>query len=281
MSEGSILTFNLSVEDKKNLTKINEPFQIMPATRTYISEKMLDSYFECHNENILLHMNYITLVFSDKAVMNDSKVRYSIKQYTRLADKLGTKDILIHMPYTAAEWENLDFGMNVIKDEICDKGYVVHLEIPAWSKDMCDLMTSKTDDPKIYMSDYLDTVLAYCEEFPEGSFMIVPDTAHLWSDGCVNANQYKYILNRYRNFIKYIHLNGNLSIPFKMDTHTPIFDTTWNKMKCSQEIVDIVAKMNVICVAEVTKYGMDWNYWVENAKRSGLKLVKENYKYTI
>lgn len=277
----SILTFNLSVKDKSNLASIDQPFQIMPATNRYISDSMIANYVECQNPNIVLHMNYITKIYSDNAVMNDSTARYSIRQYTKLADVLGTKDILIHMPFTEDEYENLQYGMEVIKEEICDKGYVVHLEIPAWSKELIALMTSKSKDPKVYVCEYLDMVFAYCEEFKEDSYMFVPDTAHLWSNGCTEIEHFEHILNRYKGFIKYVHLNGNVNPPFKMDIHAPIFDATWNKMDCSQDIAELCVSMNVICIAEITKYGMDWTEWKKCAKAYGFKLVKPNTMYTI
>ena len=275
----SIISFNLSVSDKHNVSKISDPFQIMPATQNHISDKTLSTYDPGNNPRIILHMNYITHVFSDKAVMNDSTVRYSIRQYTKLADILGTKNILIHMPYTLTEWNNLAAGMNVIKDEICDRGYVVHLEIPSWARDL--LSELKSGDPVDYISEYLDTVFEYCREFPYGSYKLVPDTAHMWADGCTEVRHFEQILTKYSKLIEYIHLNGNLYPPFRMDSHAPIFDDHSNKIKCWKDVCQICSKLKVICIAEITKNGLSWDEWEQYADEYGFDLVEPNYKYTI
>lgn len=281
MSSPSILSFNLSVSDKHNISTITDPFQIMPATQNHISDKTLTTYDKHSNPNILMHMNYITHVFSDKAVMNDSTVRYSIRQYVKLGNILGTKNILIHTPYTPDEWKNLSFGMQVIKDEICDKGFIVHLEIPAWSKDMITLMKARDGDPVKIISSYLDTIFEYCSEFPKNSYRFVPDTAHMWANGCVKGSHFIQILEKYKDLIDYIHLNGNINPPFKMDTHAPIFDVDCNKITCWEEIVKHCSTMGVTCIAEVTKYGLEWIEWASLAVDYGFKIVKFNEKYTI
>lgn len=277
----SILTFNASVSDKETIASLKTPFQIMPATTNFISEKSLSAYRKANNPNILCHMNYITHVFSDKAVINDSQVRHSLRMYVRLAGILGTKDILIHMPYTESEWQNLPFGMSVIKDEICCKGCVVHLEIPAWSKGLLEeLKITRESDPKEYMKTYVDTVLSYCSEFPEDSYKIVPDTAHMWSDGCKTMEDFVYLLDLYKQNIKYIHLNGNSNPIFKMDIHTTIFDTEYNKIPFAMDLARHCVGMGVICVAEVTKHGDEWNEWKKFADRVGFELVERDEIYT-
>lgn len=278
----SILTFNMSVKNKANVSHVSEPFQIMPATQNYISETSLKTYVKGNNPNLLLHMNYITHVFSNKAITNDSSVRHSLRMYTKLAKILGTKDILIHMPSNVEEWNNLAFGISVINDEIISAGCIIHLEIPSWSRDLCELFkASKDSNPIVYMSKYLDTVLDYCKELPEGSYMIVPDTAHLWANGCTEYSHFEHVLLGYIDYIKYIHMNGNICIPFKMDTHAPIFDETYNKIKCNIDIATLCARMGVICIAEITKYGLQWNEWTECASAYGFDIVEYNEAYTI
>lgn len=277
----SILTFNLSVTDKANLSSVNDPFQIMPTTNNHITEKSLASYKTSHNENIVCHMNYITHVFSDRALYNDGTVRFSLRQYVKLASKLGTKNILIHMPYSASEWENISFGFSVINDEICSKGFVVHFEIPAWTKDMQTLMNANKDtDPIEYISAYLDTILSYCNELDGKRFAFVFDTAHMFSNGCIKADQFITLFDKYKQYMKYAHLNGNINPPFKMDNHVPIFDEHNSKIKCWKEICSFIATLNLICIAEITKLGSDWDTWSAFASEYGFKLVKANDDYS-
>lgn len=185
------------------------------------------------------------------------------------------------MPYTESEWQNLPFGMSVIKDEICDKKCVVHLEIPAWSKGLFDeLKITRESDPKQYMKEYVDTVLSYCSEFPEDSYRIVPDTAHMWSDGCKTLDDFVFLLDTYKPLIKYIHLNGNSNPIFKMDIHTTIFDTEYNRIPFSIDLSKYCVGMGVICIAEVTKHGDEWNEWKKFAKSVGFDLVERDEIYT-
>lgn len=278
----SILTFNLSVNDKQNVSAINEPFQIMPTTNNHISEKSLQTYQKANNPNIVCHMNYITHVFSDSAIYNDGTVRYSLRQYVKLAQKLGTNDILIHMPYSKSEWDNLSFGISVINDEICKKGLIVHFEIPAWTKDLqLELNANKDSDPIQYISDYLDEILKYCAELDGGNFAFVFDTAHMFSNGCVKYEQFETLFNKYKQYMKYCHLNGNINPPFKMDNHVPIFDEHNSKIKCWRDISKLVTKLQIICVAEITKLGADWQEWQDYAKQFGFKLVEFNDYYSI
>lgn len=97
----SILTFNLSVSgNKNNIKTISEPFQILPATQHILLDRYIEPYPTSSNPQIILHMNYITRCFNPVAIMNDSPVRMSLRQYVKLANKLGTKNILIQMPAT-------------------------------------------------------------------------------------------------------------------------------------------------------------------------------------
>lgn len=286
----SVLTFNMSTKNRANISSFKEPFQIMPATQNYISEKTLGSYVKGSNPNLVLHMNYITHVFSSKATTNDSSVRHSLRMYVKLAKVLGTKDILIHLPASVDEWNNLAFGLGVIKDEIIDNGCIVHLEIPSFSKDLlAHFGAGKDGDPKEYMSVYLETILEYCSEFDVGTYMLVPDTAHLWANGCVTYEHFEHVIMGYRELIKYIHLNGNIVDPFKMDTHAPIFDTKYNKLACkstdgcllSSLVANMCGSMGVICIAEITKYGLSWDEWTKAASEHGFDIVEYNEMFTI
>ena len=133
----SILTFNFSVANRKLLSEYHEPFQIMPATQNLVQDKDIEKYVDISNPNILIHMNYITRMFSSKALEKGTMIRHSLRQYHKLADKIGTKDILIHMPQSLMEWNNFELGFRSIYEELIkDTDLVIHFEITAWSKDL-------------------------------------------------------------------------------------------------------------------------------------------------
>lgn len=275
----SILTFNLSVSDKNNVAMINEPFQIMPSTRNFLSNKSIDSYPNCKNENIILHMNYITRIFRKDALENGSTERKSLIQYAKLAKKLGTKNILIHMPNTIEEVENIGSGFKIMYDELLSRGITVHLEITAWSKALMERMKIFDGDPKEYVSNFVTKVVGYMNLFPPNSFYIVFDTAHMFSDGC-EVDDMIFIMTKFKNLIKYIHLNGNVNYKFTSDSHAPLF-TSKNRIKNWEKLSKFCASLNAICIAEITKIGANWENWEKYANDNGFKLVKynENYSY--
>lgn len=274
----SVLTFNLSVSDKSNLASINEPFQIMPSTRNFLSDKSINSYVNCKNENIILHMNYITRIFRKDAIENCSTERKSLIQYAKLAKKLGTKNILIHMPNTIEEVENIGSGFKIMYDELLSRGITVHLEIAAWSKSLMEKMKIFDGDPKEYVSDFITKVVEYMNLFPPNSFYIVFDTAHMYSNGC-EVDDMIFIMKKFKNMIKYIHLNGNINCKFTSDSHTPFF-TSKNRIKNWEKLSKFCASLNVICIAEITKIGALWENWEKYANDNGFKLVEYNKNYS-
>jgi len=172
----SILTFNCSVSDKNNLTTITDPYQIMPATQNMISDKTISNYpTNYSNENLLLHMNYITRIFKSSAIEYNSRERYSLKQYVKLAKRLGTKDILIHMPCSRDELNNLGNGFKLIQDEIIKQGMNIHLEITAWNKDLMAELDIKHNDAKEYICNYLTEIIKYYDVLraPEQCFIVI------------------------------------------------------------------------------------------------------------
>lgn len=274
----SILTFNLSVSDRKNVSSIDEPFQIMPSTNNFLTDKSISSYLTSSNPNILLHMNYITRVFRKDALELNSLQRRSLKQYVKLGKKLGTRNVLIHMPCNPDEYENLGYGFKVMYDELVKEGMIIHLEISAWSKDFVDLMDARNNDPKEYVVGFITKIMEYANAFPEGTFYIVFDTAHLFADGCESEDMF-YIMNKFRSKIKYVHLNGNINSKYNTDSHVPIFSPK-NKMSDWNKVCEFCASLGVVCVAEITKMGSKWEDWEQFANEFGFKLVKQNDKYS-
>lgn len=274
----SILTFNLSVVDKKNITSINEPFQIMPSTRNMLSDKTISAYPKCNNDKIIIHMNYITRVFKKDALENDSSERYSLRQHVKLANKLGTKNILIHMPSNENELSNLGAGFKVMYDELVAKGLIVHLEIASWSKSLMNTLEIQKGDPKEYVTNFITKVVGYMNAFPPNSFYIVMDTAHLFANGC-EVDDTIYIMNKFKDRCKYMHLNGNVNGKFTTDSHTPMFASN-NKIKDWDKLSKFCASLNIVCIAEVTKYGAKWDEWEKYARDNGFALVKYNEDYS-
>ena len=143
------LTFNLSTKNKKIFDEEyfqKEYYQIMPSTQRVLTMSTIDSYPQINNPNILIHMNYITYIFNAKSIENNSIARRSLQMYNRLADKLGTKNILIHMPKSKKEFEYLKFGLQVIYDELISKGKTLQFEIVPWDKELQELFNLR-DDP--------------------------------------------------------------------------------------------------------------------------------------
>ena len=274
----SILTFNLSVADKKNITSINEPFQIMPSTRNILSDKTISAYPKCSNDKIIIHMNYITRVFKKDALENDSSERYSLRQHVKLANKLGTKNILIHMPSNENELSNLGVGFKVMYDELVAKGLIVHLEIASWSKSLMNTLEIQKSDPKEYVTNFITKVVGYMNAFPPNAFYIVMDTAHLFANGC-EVDDTIYIMNKFKDRCKYMHLNGNVNGKFTTDSHTPMFASN-NKIKDWDKLYKFCASLNIVCIAEVTKYGAKWDEWEKYARDNRFVLVKHNEDYS-
>ena len=255
----------------------NEPFQIMPSTRTVLSDKSINSYPKCNNENILIHMNYITKVFKNEAIENNSFERISLRQHVKLARKLGTKNILIHMPSNENELNNLGVGFKVMYDELISNGMIVHLEIASWSKQLISKLTKDTQ-PKEYVTNFITKILSFMNTFAYNDFHIVIDTAHLHANGC-DEDDMEYIIMKFKDKIKYIHFNGNINNKFTCDSHTAMFANN-NKIKNWQKLSEFCAKLNKICIAEITKTGSEWNEWVNYANEYGFKLVEYNNKYS-
>lgn len=268
----------MSVSDKNNVASNKDAFQIMPATQNYLFDKSINSYPEGNNPNLVLHMNYITRIFSPDAIENDSSARRSLRQYVKLAKKLGTKDILIHAPYTSSEWASLPLGMKVMYDEIIKEGMKLHLEMPAWSSEFISKFTNG-EETREYLLRYFTEIFKYFSSFPKGSYYIVPDTAHMFANGCELIEDYEFIFNKFKDFIKYIHLNGNVNYMFKSDKHCPMYNPD-NKIKCWKELSMLCSEMNVICIAEVTKIYGTREGWEQYAKEFGFKLVPDNDKYS-
>ena len=113
--------------------------------------------------------------------------------------------------------------------------------------------------------------------FPSGKFYVVFDTAHLFADGC-SVDDMIFIMKKFKHMIKYIHLNGNINPQFTSDSHTPLFGSK-NKIKDWEKLSKFCASLNVVCIAEITKYGTEWKNWETYAENNGFKLVSFNRSF--
>ena len=275
-SKHSFLTFNASVSNKRVISDlVDQPFQIMASTQNYLTTKTIGNYPETKNPNLLLHMNYITRPFNDNAIESNSRARASLRQYVALAHRTGTKDILIHMPSNPVERKNTAQGLRVIYDEIIKGGCMCHLEIEPWTQELITALKIRgreNTDPDVYVSEFIDRIISFFDKFPPGSFGIVLDTAHLYALGCEAEHQIK-LFHRYRKWMKYCHLNGNVNGKLTSDSHVPIMSSK-SKLKNWELLSTEISKMGLICVAEITKFGKDWDEWEDYAKRFGFDLVR-------
>lgn len=277
------LTFNASVSNKQELSQITNSFQIMPTTTVLLSDKMIGSYVQANNGNILLHMNYITKIYTDNAIENDSRERYSIRQYVKLARKLGTKDILIHMPCSKSENSRLMFGVQIMYEEILSKGMNLHLEIASWTKDYLAELNDKNEAIE-NITKLIESIESYISSIKQvsnfdGDYYYVIDTAHLHANGCT-VDDMLNIINQYQNKIKYVHFNGNINQMFTSDTHVPMFDLS-NKIKNWEHLAKECSKLtNIIFIAEVTKIGAHWEDWEKFSSQYGFNLVKRSEIYS-
>ena len=277
----SFLTFNVSVSNKKVIKDLeDQPFQIMASTRNYLTNQTIVSYPKTQNPNLLLHMNYITRVFNNNAIETNSKERFSLQQYAKLAERVGTKDILIHMPCNPIEVKNIAQGLSIINDELLSHGLTVHLEIAPWTQELITARKIRArKDVVSYVSEFIDEVIKHMNKYKDEQFMIVFDTAHLYALGA-EAKDQTQLFAKYRKWMKYCHLNGNVNSKLTSDSHAPIMSDK-SKLKDWETLSSFISRLGLICVAEVTKYGKTWQEWEDYAKEFSFDLVRYHSQLSI
>lgn len=319
----SILTFNASTTNRKQLSLIKCPFQIMPGGRSALTSADVEKFIETNNPDILIHSSYITRPFGKAGPITEM----NLENYVELGKRLGTKDILIHMPTSKQEYDNFQRGLGMLIDVVIKKGFNVHLEITAFAKDLrsklelCleelpkgkltkhlneivhDLGRDKEDKlptemkingraldiskPETYqelsfeiISNYIDELFGYIPAIYKKQFYFVPDTAHLYADGLDGKLQVK-LMEKYKDQIKYVHLNGNLSpMMCKTDKHVPIYDER-NKIQETEELSQYLSSSGFICITENSTVSGEYSEWVKYATKYGFKLVPENKLFSM
>ena len=267
------LTFNLSTKNKKIFDEEyfqKEYYQIMPSTQRVLTMSTIDSYPQINNPNILILMNYITYVFNVKSIENNSIARRSLQMYNRLADKLGTKNILIHMPKSKKEFEYLKFGLQVIYDELISKGKTLQFEIVPWDKELQELFNLR-DDPIKAIKRFLNIII---KNSFDKNFNIVFDTAHLHALG-LDGNSMCELIDHYLMYVSYIHLNGNMNSMFTSDKHAIIFSNANKFVNSIDPIVRYCSEHKLVCVMEITQERTKYENYKIFANRYGFRLVND------
>lgn len=328
----SILTFNASTTNRKQLSLIKCPFQIMPGGRSALTSADVERFIETNNPDILIHSSYITRPFGKAGPITEM----NLENYVELGKRLGTKDILIHMPTSKQEYDQFQRGLDMLVDLVIKKGFNVHLEITAFAKDLrsklelcleelpkgkltkhlneiihefkhdklpieISMETSSDEEtemkingraldiskPETYqelsfkiISNYIDELFGYIPAIYKKQFYFVPDTAHLYADGLDGKLQVK-LMEKYKDQIKYVHLNGNLSsMMCKTDKHVPIYDER-NKIQETEELSHYLSSSGFICITENSTVSGEYSEWVKYATKYGFKLVPENKLFSM
>jgi endonuclease IV len=266
----SVLTFNASVAKKKELSIMKHPFQIMPATLNALTTNTVNQFINIDNPNILIHLSYTIRPFNPLSYQE-----LSLGIYAKLATKINTKHILIHLPESKAEFIHLSSGMQTIYNELIMKGYIVHLEIPAWAKSLHTYFTEK----ETMMLDYLDPVLDIIDSFPENSCYICFDTAHLHSIG-LDSDEMIKLIEKNKKYVKFIHFNGNSEPKHASDKHCPMFFPQ-NRIKSWEILAEYLGKSEFICIAENTKVNAKYTEWESFAKQFSFNIVPFNESLSI
>lgn len=253
-----LLTFQSSTVDKSELAKLvktDNPFQIIPGGRGVLSESQLDTFPIGVNRNVLIHSSYVCRPFGNSIEVS----RYCLQQYTRLAKKIGSNSILVHLPKSKSELNKFASGVNLLTETVQMNNCVVHLEIEPLAKDLRDITP-----------DYNRLIDVLFESVPS-SYRMVVDTAHLFSNGLDGRDQIAFI-EKWKDRIDYIHLNGNTRPMFTSDKHIPIFDSR-NVIPYSDELSKYLAESHFICIAENSTEHSNRDEWVKYANKYGFEIV--------
>ena len=173
-------------------------------------------------------------------------------------------------------------GLNVINNEIVKQGFMIHLEIPSFSSDLMKQFMKPSNESTYEhpLMEYLSHFIDEAKKLMNDKIKFVPDTAHMFANGCDSISDFKQIFEKYDDIIEYVHLNGNINYMHKMDKHCPIF-SEYNRIKCWEDLSKYISTRGKICISEITKITSDWEHWEQFANEYGFKLNTFNEKYTI
>ena len=271
----SQLSFNYSVAgDKGWISSYRYPLQIMPQTTQYITDKLIDNFPVCTTlSDSVIHTSYITQPW--RAMLDETKFnkfKFLMANYVKLCRRLQYKRLLIHLPSTLTELNNLAAGMNLLAKMFNQvEDVILVLEIPSFKSGFkCDV------------SKYLSNIVVnYFDKFKHNNVELCIDTAHVFANGVdckemVDLFETSIVYNEQSHklidFCGIIHLNGNMNPMYKSDIHCPIFDKQ-NKMTNIDILMTYLADKNKILIAENTKQHADYNEWERFAKQYGINIV--------
>lgn len=273
----SIITFNASTEgnNKKEMAKIKQPFQIMPGGRSKLSSSIISSFPEMKNENILIHVSYMTRPFSDSSIYITKE---NLKHYVNLCKKLGTKNILIHFPTNIKEYSRFSIGLEMIINILTKNNIICNFEIAPFSKELREYLEINKDNAYEKTVEYIDELFEQIPKTYIKMFKFVPDTAHLYVNGIENKFMID-IFEKYKSKISFVHLNGNKSVMFSPDKHIPIYKS--NRIENVDEIMKYLSKTNYILIAENSTEKGRYSEWVKFAEKYKISIVDDNEVYSV
>lgn len=268
----TILSFNFSCGgDKAWIKDYNEPLQIMPQTTKIPLDNNINTYPLCERwRDSVIHTSYITRPFNN-IYNEEGKVNsciYNIKQYIKLCRRIKYKRLLIHLPATDKEIQELGNGFGLLKDIFNEnKDIILVLEIPAFK-------AAYKENLKKYFKIIIEN---YFKLFIYGNIEICFDTAHLFSNGLdskdiVDLMEYKVCGKKLIDYSSIIHFNGNVNPMFKSDKHVQIFDKK-NKMTEINLLTEYLRDKNKILISENTTIKGTYKQWLDFVREYGLKIV--------
>lgn len=268
-----MLSFNCSVAgDKTWLRECNFPIQIMPQTTRIPTNESIMSYPENTEwKDSVIHTSYITRVFGNlHEYEKEHKCKYNLLQYVKLCDRLKYKRLLIHLPQSLEELNNIGNGMNIIIT-LCNKfpQIIVALEIPSFKTGF-----------KMNIVEYFTIIISYFKLVTNNNIEIVFDTAHLFANGLNGKDMitlFETIVNDHKliDYCNIIHLNGNERNMYSSDKHCPIFSVK-NKIKDVDEMIKYLSSHKKIMIAENTTEHASYDDWKNFAKQYNIEIIKED-----
>lgn len=273
----SIISFNFSVAgDKSWIKDYREPLQIMPQTTKIPTNENINSFPSCSSwSDSVIHTSYITRpfnnIFNEQGKINSCI--YNIEQYIKLCKRIKYKRLLIHLPGTQKEINEIGNGFGLLKDIFNkeeNKDIILVLEIPAFKSGY------KND---VY--EYFRMIIKnYFKLFKYNNIELCFDTAHLYSNGLDGRDMIalfdaKISHKRLIDYCQIIHFNGNCKQKYTSDEHVQIFDKN-NKIEYSAELTKYLQDKNKILISENTTKRSDYNKWLEFSKANKMNIVNEH-----
>ena len=267
----SYLSFQASTgaSSKKDIGELvnddhDYPFQIMPGGRKVVSSADIEKFPTGKNPNVLIHSTYICRPFGDES--KSDLARHCLKGYAQIARRLGSRNVLVHMPYSPAELERFGPGIELIRESLEPYECELHLETePLTISLRKQLDLSEGNAYSVYTS-YVEKLF---EVAPDAKLVV--DTAHLFANGLDTDDQIRFI-EKFKSKITFIHLNGNMNGKFRPDKHVPMFDAR-NKLCAADKLSSYIAKLRKMCIVENSTEGATRPKWDEYADRFGFSIV--------